>query len=347
MRIRHLLRTSAAALAAAAFAGPATATGAGTPVVRSLSGAGSTLVAPLVAEWAQEFPVFYGVSIDYASVGSQAGLNRIASGSVDFAATDSPLTTAQRQACPHCGQIPWTLTAIGVGYHVKGGGSQLRLTPSVLAKIYLGKITKWNDHRITTLNAGVKLPALKITPIYTNASGDTSVFTQYLSKVSSAWRTQVGAGDTVSFPIGLMSNGNAGMTALLQSTNGAIGYVGVSYLIAHKLPAAAIQNAAGNYIYPNLGNIVAAGAIVKRVPPNGALPIVDPPKSAPAAYPLSTFSYVVVSSSASAARRSALRDWIAFAVGGGQKFGQGLDFAPVPPVVASADRRAVRTFAGS
>ncbi len=189
--------------------------------------------------------------------------------------------------------------------------------------------------------------ALRITPIYTNASGDTSVFTQYLSKVSATWRTKVGAGDTVSFPTGLASNGNSGMTTLLQSTNGAIGYAGPAYLITHKLPAAAIENAAGDYEYPNLGNIIAAGATVKRVPANGALPIVDPPKSAPAAYPIATFSYIVVSSTATAARKVALRDWISFAVAGGQRFGEGLDFAPVPALVAAADRRAVRAFAGS
>ncbi|HTU96707.1 MAG TPA: phosphate ABC transporter substrate-binding protein PstS [Solirubrobacteraceae bacterium] len=348
MRVRHLSGTVAAALAAAvvaaALAGPASAA---TPALKSLSGAGSTLVAPLVAEWGQEFPVFYGVHIQYQSVGSQAGLNRLASHDVDFAATDSPLTSAQHKACPTCGQIPWTLTGLGIGYHVKGAGNQLRLTPSVLAKIYLGKITKWNDRRITSLNPGVTLPALSITPIYTNASGDTSVFTQYLSKVSSTWRTQVGTGDTVNFPIGVTSNGNAGMTTLLQSTNGAIGYVGAAYLITHKLPAAAIENAAGDFQYPNLGNIVAAGATVKKVPDNGALSVIDPPKSAPAAYPLSTFSYVVVPANADAAHKAALRDWIAFAIGGGQKFGEGLDFAPVPSVVAKADRRAVQAFAGS
>ena len=342
MRIR-LWGIGVAALAAAAFGGPA---GAATSPVKSLSGAGSTLVAPLVAEWAQEFAVFYGVSIQYASVGSQAGLNRISAGSSDFAATDSPLTPTQKHACPTCGQIPWTLTAVGIGFHINGAGNKLRLTPSVLAKIYLGQITRWNDSSIASLNPGVKLPSLKITPLYASASGDTSVFTRYLSKVSSSWRTKVGSGDTVNFPVGLTSNGNSGMTALLQNTNGAIGYVGVAYLITHKLPAAAIQNAAGDYEYPNLGNIVAAGATVKKVPANGALPIVDPPKSAAAAYPIATFSYVVVSASASASRKAALRDWIAFAVGGGQKFGQGLDFAPIPPVVATADRRAVRTFAG-
>jgi phosphate transport system substrate-binding protein len=317
------------------------------PAVKSLSGAGSTLVAPLVAEWAQEFPVFYGVGITYSSVGSTAGLTRVAAGGADFAATDSPLTTAQLQACPHCGQIPWTLTAIGLGFHIGSVGNKLRLTPSVLAKIYLGTITKWNDHRITALNPGVKLPALKITPIYTNASGDTYVFTQYLSRVSRAWRTQVGTGETVSFPAGLTSNGNAGVTAALESTNGAIGYVGAAYLISHKLPAAAIQNAAGNYEYPNLGNIAAAAATVTKVPANGALPIIDPPKSASAAYPLSTFSYVVVSTASTAARKAALKSWISFAVGVGQTFGEALDFAPVPAVVAKADRRAARIFASS
>ncbi len=345
MRIR-LPGVGVAAVAAAAAMTPPV--GAATTVpVKSLSGAGSTLVAPLIAEWAQEFPVFYGVNVNYASVGSQAGLNRLASGNTDFAATDSPLTATQLKACPHCGQIPWTVTAVGIGYHVTGVGNKLLLSPSVLAQIYLGKITRWNDSRIAALNSGVKLPALKITPVYTNASGDTAVFTQYLSKVSSAWRKQVGTGDTVSFPVGITSNGNAGMTTLLQSTNGAIGYVGASYLITHKIPAAGIRNAAGDYVYPNLANVLAAADTVRKVPANGALPIVDPPKSAPGAYPLSTFSYVVVSTSASTERKAALRDWISFAIGGGQRFGQGLDFGPVPSVVATADHRAVTAFASS
>jgi phosphate transport system substrate-binding protein len=343
VRITRLSWLGVAAVAATAVAGPASAA----TSISSLSGAGSTLVAPLVAEWAQEFPVFYGVKIDYAGLGSEAGLNRLSSGGVDFAATDSPLTTTQLQACPHCGQIPWALTAIGLGYHVGGAGNRLRLSPSVLALIYLGQITKWNDRRITALNPGVKLPALKITPLSANASGDTYVFTQYLSRVSSAWRAKVGTGDTVSFPAGLSTNGSAGATALLQSTNGAIGYVGAAYLITHRLPAAAIENAAGNYEYPNLGNITAAAAAAKSVPANGALPIVSPPKRASTAYPISTFSYVVVSTSATAARKAALRDWISFAVGAGRKFGEALDFAPIPSAVAAADRRAVRTFAAS
>ena len=323
---------------------PATAA---TPVT-TLSGAGSTLVAPLIAEWAQEFTVFFGVKIDYASVGSQAGLNRLAPGSVDFAATDSPLTAAQVRACAACGQIPWALTAVGIGYHVSGVGNQLRLSPTVLAGIYLGAITRWNDHRITALNPGLHLPALKITPVSSNASGDTYVFTQYLSRVSATWKSKVGTGDTVSVPAGLSTNGNAGVTALLQSTNGSIGYVGAAYLITHRLPAAAIANAAGNFEYPNLANITAAAATVKSVPANGALPIVNPPRKASTAYPISTFSYIVVAGTAAASRKAALKDWISFAVGAaGQKFGQSLDYAPLPTVVARADRRAVRAFAGS
>ena len=352
MRTTRLSSLGLATLAAiACTASPAAASrvraapAAATPVT-SLSGAGSTLVAPLVAEWAQEYKVFFGVKVDYGSVGSQAGVNRLAGGSVDFAATDSPLTAAELRACSGCGQIPWALTGIGVGYHVKGAGNKLRLSPSVLAAIYLGQITQWNDRRIKALNPGLRLPALKITPIASNASGDTYVFSQYLSRVSSAWRTRVGTGDTVSVPVGLTTNGNAGVTALLQSTNGAIGYVGAAYLITHRLPAAAIRNAAGNYEYPNLPNITAAAATVKSVPANGALPIVNPSRTAATAYPISTFSYVVVSSRATAALKAALRQWILYAVGAGQTFGAGLDFAPIPSVVARADRRAVRTFAG-
>jgi phosphate transport system substrate-binding protein len=310
----------------------------------TLSGAGSTLVAPLVAEWATEFQVFYGDQITFDGVGSQVGINEISSGTVDFAATDSPLTSTQVSSCTGCVQIPWTLTGIGIGYHVLSVGNTLRLSGKVVAEIYLGQLTNWNDPQIKALNPGASLPSLKITPVYANASGDTYDFTTYLSRVSSSWRSRIGAGNTVSFPTGISANGNAGLTALLESTNGAIAYVGASYLISHRLPAAAIQNAAGRYEYPNLTNIKSAASTVHSVPAGNAIQIVDPPRSAKAAYPISTFSYAIVSRTAGAARRSALKDWLTYCTGPGQSFGQNLDFAPIPSVVLKADKATIRSW---
>jgi phosphate transport system substrate-binding protein len=345
LRIKKLICQSVVISVAAAALAPGSA-GAVAPS-STLAGAGSTLVAPLVAEWIPDFGVFFGISASYSRVGSQNGVNALSSGSVDFAATDSPLTAAQAQSCGRCVQMPWALTAIGVGYHVNGAGNRLSLSGRVLAQIYLGKITRWNDPQIRALNPTVRLPALRITPIYANASGDSYAFTRYLSSANSEWRTKVGYGNTVTFPAGVAGFGNAGVTSLLASTNGAIGYVGAAYLITHRLPAAAIQNAAGAYVYPNLGNVTSAGRSVKRVPANNAVDVTNPPRSARVAYPISTFSYVVVSAKATAARKAALNQWIRFAVGGGQTFGRGLDFAPLPATVVKADLATVRAFAAS
>jgi len=172
----------------------------------TLSGAGSTLVAPILAEWAAAFQAFHGTVVRYDPVGSQAEIRDISSRTVDFAASDAPLTPAEASVCQSCYQIPWSLSAIGIGYHVGGIGSTLRLTGGVLAEIYLGQISRWNDSRIKALNPRTPLPALRITPIYTGTSGDTYTFTSYLSKVSTAWRTKVGYGLTVTFPTGVPAN---------------------------------------------------------------------------------------------------------------------------------------------
>jgi phosphate transport system substrate-binding protein len=205
-------------------------------------------------------------------------------------------------------------------------------------------VTRWNDPRIRALNPGVHLPGVGITPLYSNASGDTYVFSSYLSRVSPAWRTRIGDGSTVSFPTGVSVSDTPGLVAQLEATNGAIAYVGASYLIAHRLPAAALRNAAGNFVYPNLANIISAGRSVTSVPVSGVVTIVDPPSSARIAYPISTFGYIVVSSRSGAARKSALAQWILYTLSAGKIFGQALDFAPVPRIVVNADRAAVRRF---
>jgi phosphate transport system substrate-binding protein len=308
-----------------------------------LSGAGSTLVAPLVTQWAQAFRVFYGASVSYNSAGSQAAISDVSARVVDFGATDYPMTSAQGAECRSCYQIPWALSAVGVGYHVRGIGGSLHLTGRVLAEIYLGQISRWNDRQIKALNPKIRLPALKITPIYSSTSGDTYAFTQYLSDVSRSWRTRVGRGIGVSFPTGISETSELGVITLLHSTNGSIGYVGVSYLLTHGLPAAAIQNSAGHYEYPNLANIESAGKSVKHVPSSNALNVVDPPRGARIAYPISTFTYVLVASNAS--QKSLLSQWIRYAIGGGHVFEPALDFAPLPRVVLRASKATVTRFA--
>ena len=193
---------------------------------------------------------------------------------------DAPLTPEQAGACNGCVQIPWALTATGMGFSIPGV-RKLNLTGPIIAGIYFGKITNWNDPKIKKLNPKAHLPNLTITPVYrSDGSGDTYAFTNYLSQVSSSWKSRVGLGTSVSFPTGASGKGNSGVTAVLQGTPGSVAYIAVSYLIAHQLPAVAIQNRAGKYEYPNLANIENAAAVVKHVPSNLALSIVNPPKSA-------------------------------------------------------------------
>jgi phosphate transport system substrate-binding protein len=306
----------------------------------SLTGAGSTLVAPLEAYWASDFQRRYSDTITYAGVGSGAGIAQISARAVDFGASDAPLTPTQAAGCKECFQIPWALTATGVAFHLEGI-RRLNLTGPVVAEIYLGKITNWNSPAIAKLNKGVKLPNLNITPVFrSDGSGDTYAFTDYLSRVSPTWKSRVGFATSVSFPTGVGGKGNQGETAIVSSTNGAISYISASYIIAHGLGAAAMQNAAGKFEYPNLKNIENAASSVKHVPANNEMHIVNPPKKYKTAYPISTFTYCIVPKGAG--QKAALASWIYYAMTLGQTFGATLDFAPIPKVVLTAGIKTVR-----
>jgi phosphate transport system substrate-binding protein len=308
----------------------------------SITGAGSTLMAPLMAKWIAGFQGKYGIGVTYGSVGSGAGIMAITNKTVDFGASDAPLTSAQAAACGNCVMIPWALTATGIAFHLNGV-SKLKLSGPVLANIFLGRVTMWNDPSIKKLNKGVNLPALKITPAYrTDGSGDTYAFTDWLSRVSSAAKTSLGVSTKVNFTTGVGAKGNDGLTAVVTSTNGSVSYISASYIIAHHLATAALQNAAGNFVYPNLNNIKAAAQVVKNVPASNELHIVNPPKKQSNAYPLSTFSYAIVRKPST--NKSELASFIYYAITTGQGFGPALDFAPLPAKVKNADVNAVNAI---
>ena len=307
-----------------------------------LTGGGSTLVAPLMANWIQGFESSGGSSVKYGAVGSGAGIAQITARTVDFGASDAPLTGEQASACNGCVQIPWALSATGVGINVPGL-RKVNLTGPVLAEIYLGKIKKWNDAKIKKANPGVKLPGTKITPVFrSDGSGDTYAFTDYLSKVSGTWKSQVGFSTSVGFKAGVGAKGNAGVTSTVSKTPGAVGYISASYLIAAGLGAAAIQNNAGNYEFPNLKNIENAASTVTRVPASNTISITNPPKKAKKAYPISTFTYAVVPHNA--AQKGPLQQFLNYDITTGQKFGASLDFAPLPAAVLSAAKKAVASL---
>jgi phosphate transport system substrate-binding protein len=335
---RGITVLAAAALALSVVAG-AGARSSGT----TITGAGSTLVAPLVSEWVKPLQRAYGYDVQYSAVGSGAGIAQITARTVDFGASDAPLTPDQATACKSCIQIPWGLSATTLSYNVPGVPNDLHLTGPVIAAIYLGQITNWNSSRIRSLNPKATLPDLKITPVFrSDGSGDTYAFTDYLSRISPTWKTKVGNATAVQFPTGLGGKGNSGVSGVIAQTKGAIGYISAAYLIPRHLKVAAVQNASGYFALPGLRGIAAAAATVKSVPANDEMHIVDPPKGARLAYPISTFTYIIVPTAS--AKAAQLRKMIYWALTQGQasQYTTPQVFVPIPKVVLAADEKAVK-----
>ena len=343
----------------------------GSSAAGHLTGAGSSLVAPLVDNvFAPDFQSSTGNSVVYGSVGSGAGIAQITAKTVDFGASDAPLTSAQDAACTGCIEIPWAMAGTGLSYNLTGV-AHLDLSGAVIANIFLGAITMWNDPKIAALNKGETLPAEKITPVYrSDGSGDTYAFTSYLSKVSPTWATKVGFGTSVSFPVGTGGKSNSGVAAVVAATPGAIGNNSWFYVREAKLQPVAVQNNAGNFVLPYVPYVADAAAAVIKTVPNlstlssttadataAALSIVDPPYSKPkkgkkpttlqkleaAAYPIGTFTYVIVRPDN--ANITLLKQFIAFAITSAEQ-GKGgkLQFAPLPKSVAAADTKAVNAL---
>jgi len=304
----------------------------------SLKGAGSSFVFPLVSQWQANYK---STQITYGPVGSGAGIAAITARTVDFGASDAPLSKDQFAACKGCEQIPWALSSTSIPYHVPGVAYGLKLTGKIIANIYLGHITKWNNSAIKKINPGVKLPDLKITPVYrSDGSGTSYNFTDYLSRVSSEFKNKIGVGTQPNFPTGIGGRGSSGLAGIVSRTDGAIGYVDEAYSLKNGFKVAKIQNRAGKFQLPGLRGIKAAAATIHRVPSNGALSIVNPPKTQKLAYPICTFTYVIVPLKSNKA--ATLKQFISWAITGGQKYASPLQFYPLPKLVQTADRTFIR-----
>jgi phosphate transport system substrate-binding protein len=337
------------AFAAAALLAALAVTSAGAASERSagtLTGAGSSLIGPAVAIWGQ---LYKTDTINYAPIGSGGGIAQISARNVDFGASDAPLTKTQAAGCHGCVQIPWALTATTPVVNIPGVVSgQLKITGTVLANIYLGNIKTWNDPAIKSLNPGLNLPNLKITPVHrSDGSGDTYVFTNYLSKVNGAWKTKVGCATTVSWPTGVGGNHNDGVAAVVGSTPGSIGYVSVAYVIANHLRIAKIKNASGNYEIPTIKTIESAAQLVKgaKIAANNKISITNPPRSKKYAnaYPLSTFTYILIPQQT--AKAAQLKAFVTWALGStAQSSIRKLVFAPMPGVVVTAAKKTLATI---
>ncbi len=331
-----MTRRTLAVLAAIGAALVLTTTAGAKQTGGSLVGAGSTFVAPLVSTWIAKVDSAFDLKVTYGPIGSGGGIQQIINRTVDFGTSDAPLTPEQFAACKGCVQIPWALSATSIAYRGDDLPNHLKLDGDTVAGIFLGRIKKWNDPALKKLNKEKALPDLAITVIHrSDNSGTTYNLTEYLNSVSRQWKSGVGKGVAVDWPVGVGARGSSGVSAALSQTNGGITYVDVAYSLKNHFKFAAIKNRAGVFQLPGLRGIAAAGATILRVAPNnGGISIVNPAKRQPLAYPICTFTYVILPKQTAKAKE--LKQFIKWALTKGQAAGPKLLFSPIPKVVRNA-----------
>jgi phosphate transport system substrate-binding protein len=325
LRIKTLLCVATAAVGFSATAAVASAS------ATTLSGAGSTLIAPLEHEWATAWGSATGNTINYAAVGSGSGEKDANAGSVTFGASDAP-AAAYPGSCATCKWIPWALTATGIGYNIKGVKNGLHLTGKILGEIYDGQITNWDSSQIKAINKGKKLPNQAIAVFFrSDGSGDSWAFTNYLSKVYPTITQKIGSASIQpSFPVGAGKSGNSGVASAVKSTPGGIGYISASYLIAQGITTAYVENAKKYFAPPGLSNIAAAAT--------GKISTSNPDvqnSSGKYAYPIATFTNIIIPGNPQDV--PLLQSFITYALTSGRNIGEGIDFAPIPKGIQSAD----------
>ncbi len=301
----------------------------------ALTGAGATFPYPIYKQWFADYAAKSGVKINYQSIGSGGGIRQLSEMTVDFGASDSPMTDAEmaRAKGGPVLHVPTVLGLVVVTYNLPGVSQSLKLTGPVLGDIFLGRIRKWNDPRIAQLNAGISLPATDILPVRrSDGSGTTFIFTDYLSAVSPAWAQGPGKGKEVSWPAGMGAKGNEGVAGMVKQTPGSIGYVELAYAKQNVLPFASIQNAAGAYVTPSIESVTAAaaGAMSQMGPTSDyRVSIVNAPGAN--AYPISSFTWLLIyQRQPNATKGRQLVDFIQWALTEGQQSAAALDYAPLP-----------------
>ncbi len=308
-----------------------------------LTGAGSTFDYPIFSKWFDLYNKMTGVEINYASIGSGGGIRQITEATVDFGASDAPLTTAQREAFKKARgcevlHIPIIIGGEAITYNLPTVRTSIVLDGPTLADIYLGKIYKWNDPRITKLNPGINFPNKSILVCHrSDGSGTSFIFTNFLSKVSPEWAKKVGYSTAVDWPVGLGGKGNEGVTGLVKHTVGAMGYVELAYAITNHLPYAKMKNRDGNVVPVNFNTVTAAAAGASRHMPKDLCPIItnQPGKDS---FPIAGFSWVVVPQKISnKAKADALIKFLKWAVTKGQKYAESLYYSPLPKSVQKLD----------
>ena len=327
--------------------GGTSGTGSSCPSTKALTGAGSTFDYPLFSKLFSVYPsVKCGANVNYQSVGSGQGINDLLNQIVAFGETDTPLTDAQLAKSPN-GTIlhsPVTLGAEAMSYNLASipASTHLKFTGPLIANIYLGKITSWDDASIKQLNPGVTLPHEAISVVHrSDGSGTTGIFTHYLSTISPEWQSKVGAGTTVNWPVGVGGKGNAGVAAAVKSTAGGIGYLELAYVVANNIAYGVMQNAAGNSVAPSLDGAKAAAANIMTIPTDLRFFIVNAPGAD--SYPISGFSWIVVYQNQSNADRGrAVANMVWWITHDGQQYSTALTYVPLPATIVTKDEAQIK-----
>jgi len=301
----------------------------------TLNGAGATFPNPIYSKWFSEYNKLHpDIQINYQSLGSGAGIRQVLSGTVDFGASDTPMSDEQlAQSKTKILHIPTVLGAVVPAYNVPGISGDIKFTPEALAGIFLGKIQKWNDSVIAQANPGVKFPDKPIIVVHrSDGSGTTFIFTDYLSKVSKDWESSVGKGASPKWPVGLGGKGNEGVAGQIRQLEGAIGYIELVYAVENKITYGSVKNAAGNFVKASLDTVTEAAASVKDMPADFRVSIKNAPGKT--AYPISSFTWLLIPQQAQDPKKGKIiSDFLKWMVTDGQKMTNQLSYAPLPKSV--------------
>ena len=310
----------------------------------TLNGAGATFPNPMYQKWFSEYHKAHpDIQFNYQSIGSGGGIRQVLAQTVDFGASDGPMTDEQlAQAKTKILHIPTVMGAVVPAYNVPGVSSELKFTPEALSGIFLGKITTWNDPVIAKANPGVNLPNQTIIVIHrSDGSGTTYIFTDYLSKVSSDWQNGPGKGTSVKWPVGLGGKGNEGVAGMIRQMQGGIGYIELIYAVQNKIDYGSVKNASGTFVKASLDSVTAAAASAKSMPADFRVSITNAPGKD--AYPISSFTWLLIPEKSKEANKGKiLADFLTWMVDDGQKMTAELSYAPLPENVAVKVRGAIK-----
>jgi phosphate transport system substrate-binding protein len=313
-----------------------------------ITAAGATFPLPMYSKWFDQYHKLHpDIEINYQSIGSGGGIQQVTEGTVDFGASDGPMNDEQikkfkeKRGCDVL-HFPTVLGAPVPAYNIPGVSAELNFTPEALAGIFLGKITKWNDPEIAKANPKVKLPGNNIVVVHrSDGSGTTYIWSDYLSKVSAEWKTKVGKGGSLNWPVGLGGKGNEGVSEQIKQTPNSLGYIELSYAVQNKMTYGNVRNAAGNFVKANLASVTAAAAsAAKEMPDDFRVSITNP--GGKDAYPISSFTWLLIPGRIEDAnKRTAITGFLQWMLGPGQSMTEALNYAPLPKAVVTKESKAI------